>query len=180
MRYFLLFFCFYGSYCFSQNNVALSIDRHLLKEDTLTLYYSIKNNSNESFAVVLSDISTFTGISTLTLLIFENDTIQLHISNPFPENWNPTYRVITPNNYISKKITIHLNELCFKENIFYGPNHKISWPCSFQLIYHDLYINKQRSEKIKAYDGKKRIKKYIPVSDTLQSNIIYIDKLNFN
>jgi TonB family protein len=159
----------------SVNNVDLKIDAHWLSGDTLTLKYSFKNNTDETHSVYWGGgWSTLPEVSNLALLVFENDTLALHIGNPFDGYPSLKYQAIEPHGTIHHTIQIDLKHLYTTNCIlFLCPPHLITGRCSFRLIYYD---RNSKADKYKVYLNNKRVKQHIPVSDTLRSNVVYIDK----
>ena len=158
-------------------SIDLMIDSHSLSGDILTLKCSINNGTSTVHSVYLGGgWSTLQELENLTLFILENDTLALHIDNPFGGYPNSKYDVIKPNGKINIVIKIDLKHLYKLEHIhFQGAPYTLTGTCSFQLIYYDRLFQKNKKVIYKAYLNGKRIKQYIPVLDTLRSNTVYLD-----
>ncbi len=96
-----------------QKDFELNIYKHSLEENTLTLYFCLKNNTDSVRTFVNTGYSTLHYVESFSLLITENDTISLHIQNPFPgfPSSHLSYVTINARDSICNEIDIQLNEL---------------------------------------------------------------------
>ncbi len=175
-------FLFYISLFFVQTvkpieNVELKIDSYYLSGDTLTLKCSISNGTSTVYSVYLGGgWSTLPELENLTLFIVENDTLALHIGNPFGGYPKNRYDVIMPNGKKDIVIQIDLKHLYkFEHILFQGTPHMPTGTCSFQLIYYDRLFSKNKKTVFKTYLNGRRVRQHIPVLDTLRSNTVYVD-----
>jgi hypothetical protein len=161
---------------FPVQNFELKIYNHEINDDKLTLYYAIKNNTDECHHIYLgAGWSTVPYLLNMSVLITVNNEISLHISNPFSGFPSRKYVSIQPHDSINNQITIYLNQLYESE---FGiatddDTYVISDidTCSFQMIYFNRHIDVESSRwKIKY--RKKPEMECVPIMDTLRSNVI--------
>jgi hypothetical protein len=164
------------------DSVELKIDSYSLSGDILTLECSITNDTYSVRSVYFGgDWSTLPELENLTLFILENDTLALHVANPFGGYPKRGYDVIMPNNKKFIVIQIDLKRLYKLEHIlFQSSPHPLTGMYSFQLVYYDRLFQKNKKVMYKAHLNGKRVKRHIPVTDTLRSNTIYIDMRKSN
>ena len=175
---FLLYFSLFFIQSYQQiENVELKIERYSLSGDTLILKCSINNGTSTVHSVYLGDgWSTIPYLLNLSLIILENDTLALHIANPFDGYPKTKYEVIKPYGKRDVVIRLDLKHLYKFEQIFlHEYTHPLTGVCSFQLVYFDKLFQRNKKAVFNAYLNEKRVRQHTPVSDTLRSNTIYID-----
>ena len=178
MNFLLFVSLLFGQLIEQGERVELRIDNYSLTDSTLILNCFVENSTSTVHSVYLGqDWTTIPNLYNLTLLILENDTLPLHEAYPFPfgSYYSIKYEVIKP--YSKKDITIKidLRHLCKLEHLFQGPPYSPIGICSFQLVYYDQLLENNKKPIYKAYLNGKRVRRHTPVSDTLLSNIVYID-----
>lgn len=157
-------------------SIDLMIDSYSLSGDTLTLKCFINNGTSTVHSVYLGGgWSTLSGIENLTLFIIEHDTLSLHVANPFGGFPKIGYEVIKPYGKREIFIRLDLKHLYEFEQIFQGTPHPLTGVYSFQLVYYDRLFQKNKKAIYKAWLNGKRVKRHTLVSDTLRSNIVYIN-----
>ena len=176
MNYLLYVSLFFVQLIKLSESVELMIDSHSLSCDTLILKCSINNYTSTVRSVYLGGgWSTLPEIENFTLFVLENDTLALHVANPFGGFPKIGYEVIEP--YGKKDIIIrldlkHLYKL--EDILLQGTPHPLTSVCSFQLVYYDRLFQKNKKAVFNAYLNGKRVKRHTPISDTLRSNTVYI------
>ena len=175
MRYLVLLVL--GSLFFTNNDFELKIYNHSLSDNDLNIYYSIKNNTNECSSVYLGNgWSTIPYLSNLSVLITINDTLALHIYNPFSGYPSREQKTIMPNDSICGTIEINLSELYLFSQIL--SDNPVNYPiksddeCSLQLIYFSEFNLHEKTSIL----GKKSKIQCLPITDTLHSNILLYSK----
>jgi hypothetical protein len=162
---------------FPAQNFELKIYNHEINDDKLTLYYSIKNNTDECHYVYLEgESSTIPYLLNMSVLITVNNEISLHQSNPFSGFVRRIiHDAILPHDSINGEITIYLNQLYESEfGVATDDDPYVisdSDTCSFQMIYLNKHTDME-SSKWKIKYRKKPKMKCVPITDTLRSNII--------
>ncbi|MDR2126939.1 MAG: hypothetical protein LBP63_08930 [Prevotellaceae bacterium] len=160
---------------FPAQNFELKIYNCEINDDKLTLYYSIKNNTDECHHIYLGEgWSTIPYLLNMSVLLTVNNEISLHISNPFSCFPCLKHEAILPNDSINSQITIYLNQLYESEFGMATDDDTYviddSDTCSFQMIYFNKRLIEDNKRKIKY--GKKTKTKCVPIADTLRSNIV--------
>ena len=176
MNFLLFVSLLFGQLIEQGERVELRIDNYSLTDSTLILNCFVENSTSTVHSVYLGQgWTTIPNLYNLTLLILENDTLPLHEAFPFPYIRSPKYEVIKP--YSKKDITIKfdLRQLRKLEHVLRGPPYSPIGICSFQLVYYDRLLENNKKPIYKAYLNGKRVRRHTPVSDTLLSNIVYID-----
>jgi len=177
MNFLLYISLFFVSLSKPTESIDLMINSYSLSSDTLILKCSINNGTSTVHSVYLGDgWSTIPEFANLTLFILENDTLALHIANPFGGYPTSKYDVVKPYGKRDIIIRLDLKHLYkFEHILFQGTPHPLASVYSFQLIYYDRLFQKNKKAIFKAYLDGKRVRQHIPVSDILRSNIVYID-----
>ncbi|MDR1198575.1 MAG: hypothetical protein LBK94_06135 [Prevotellaceae bacterium] len=162
---------------FTAHDFELKIYQYSINENKdLILSYSIKNNTNECHYIYRDDgWSTIPYVLNLSFLITVNDTVSLHISNPF--GGFPSFKAdaIMPNDSICGVVEINLNQLYLLNSLIAFNDDmapyviKDSDKCSFILTYFD----KLNLQKLK-FRQKIKTKCVKPITDTLRSNVLLL------
>jgi len=143
---FLLYFSLFFIQSYQQiENVELKIERYSLSGDTLILKCSINNGTSTVHSVYLGDgWSTIPYLLNLSLIILENDTLALHIANPFDGYPKTKYEVIKYlsnsqySNEIIKQTVDYLIDLKLIDDEIYAQ----------KFVYDRLLIKKESKANI--------------------------------
>ena len=160
------------------DSVELKIEQYSLTADALlTLNCSVVNNTSTVHSVYLGEgWCTIPYVLNLTLFVFDKDTLSLDVAYPYTSYPGCKYGAIEPYSQHDFSVTIYLKELYkIEPKPFDEPHYPLTTGAYFfQLVYYDRLLKKGKAP-YKAYLNDKRIRQHTPVSDTLRSNIVYID-----